>query len=133
MVAVQFVKEEGFETLEADDADQAIAISESRSEIAVLFTNIDIPGKHERFETGPCGEQPPAGHRDTHRIGSCSVAAGRSAVERPLSRQTVSCGSDDGRVAFAGWPRGTVDAGARIELKSRAMSRFAHTSLSYQA
>jgi CheY-like chemotaxis protein len=44
MAAVQFVKEEGFETLEAGDADQAIAILESRSEIAVLFTDIDMPG-----------------------------------------------------------------------------------------
>jgi hypothetical protein len=48
------------------------------------------------------------------RIGSCSVAAGRSAAERPLSRETVSCGGDDGRAAFAGWSRGTADAGARI-------------------
>jgi hypothetical protein len=44
MLAAQFVKEEGFETLEAGDADQAIAMLESRSEIAVLFTNIDLPG-----------------------------------------------------------------------------------------
>jgi two-component system, response regulator PdtaR len=44
MVAVEFVKQEGFETLEAGDADQAIAILESRPEIAVLFTNIDMPG-----------------------------------------------------------------------------------------
>jgi FixJ family two-component response regulator len=44
MVAVEFVKQEGFETLEASDADQAIAILESRPEIAVLFTNIDMPG-----------------------------------------------------------------------------------------
>jgi CheY-like chemotaxis protein len=44
MVAVQFVKEEAFETLEADDADQALAMLESWSEIAVLFTNIDMPG-----------------------------------------------------------------------------------------
>jgi two-component system, response regulator PdtaR len=44
MLAVQFLKEEGFETLEAGDADQAVAMLESRSEIAVLFTNIDLPG-----------------------------------------------------------------------------------------
>jgi two-component system, response regulator PdtaR len=44
MAVVQFVKDEGFETLEAGDADQAIAILESRSEIAVLFTDIDMPG-----------------------------------------------------------------------------------------
>jgi two-component system, response regulator PdtaR len=44
MLAAQFLKEEGFETLEAGDADQAVAMLESRSEIAVLFTNIDMHG-----------------------------------------------------------------------------------------
>jgi CheY-like chemotaxis protein len=44
ILAVEFVEEAGFKTLEAGDADQAIAILESRSEIAVLFTDIDMPG-----------------------------------------------------------------------------------------
>jgi len=44
VLAVEFVEEAGFETLEAGDADQAIAILESRSEIAVLFTDINMPG-----------------------------------------------------------------------------------------
>jgi DNA-binding NtrC family response regulator len=44
MLAVQFLKEEGFEALEAGDADQAVAMLECRSEIAVLFTNIDTLG-----------------------------------------------------------------------------------------
>jgi CheY-like chemotaxis protein len=43
-VAVEFVKEAGFETLEACDADQAIAVLESGSKIAALFTDIDMPG-----------------------------------------------------------------------------------------
>ena len=41
---MEFVKEAGFETLEACDADQAIAVLESGSRIAVLFTDIDMPG-----------------------------------------------------------------------------------------
>jgi CheY-like chemotaxis protein len=44
MLAVEFLKDAGFETLEAADADQAIAILESCSEVAVLFTDIDMPG-----------------------------------------------------------------------------------------
>jgi CheY-like chemotaxis protein len=50
MLAVEFVKEAGFETLEASDADQAVAILESRSEIAVLFTDIDMPGSMNGLE-----------------------------------------------------------------------------------
>ena len=44
MLTAEFVNEAGFETLEAGDADQAIAILESCSEIAVLFTDINMPG-----------------------------------------------------------------------------------------
>jgi CheY-like chemotaxis protein len=44
MLAVEFVNDAGFETLEACDADEAIAILESRSKIAVLFTDINMPG-----------------------------------------------------------------------------------------
>jgi CheY-like chemotaxis protein len=44
MLAVEFVQEAGFGTLEAGDADQAIAILESCGKVAVLFTDIDMPG-----------------------------------------------------------------------------------------
>ena len=44
MLAVEFVNEAGFETLEAGNADQAIAILESCSGIGVLFTDINMPG-----------------------------------------------------------------------------------------
>jgi CheY-like chemotaxis protein len=50
MLAVEFVEEAGFEALEAGDADQAIAILESRSEIAVLFTDINMPGSMDGLE-----------------------------------------------------------------------------------
>jgi CheY-like chemotaxis protein len=44
MLTVEFVNEAGFETLEACDADQAIAILESNFKITVLFTDINMPG-----------------------------------------------------------------------------------------
>jgi CheY-like chemotaxis protein len=44
MLTVEFVNEAGFETLEACDADQAIAILETSSKITVLFTDINMPG-----------------------------------------------------------------------------------------
>jgi two-component system, response regulator PdtaR len=50
MLAVEFVEEAGFEMLEAGDADQDIAILESRSEIAVLFTDINMPGSMDGVE-----------------------------------------------------------------------------------
>ena len=45
MLTVEFVNEAGFDTVEACDADQAIAILESNSKITVLFTDINMPGR----------------------------------------------------------------------------------------
>jgi two-component system, response regulator PdtaR len=50
MLTVEFVSEAGFETLEACDADQAIAILESCSGIAVLFTDINMPGSMDGLQ-----------------------------------------------------------------------------------
>jgi CheY-like chemotaxis protein len=44
MRAVDMVEDAGFTPLEAVDADQAVAILESRSDIALLFTDIQMPG-----------------------------------------------------------------------------------------
>ena len=45
MRAVDMVEDAGFTSVEAVDADQAIAILESRSDIALLFTDIQMPGQ----------------------------------------------------------------------------------------
>ena len=45
MRAVDMVEDAGFTSIEAVDADQAIAILESRSDLALLFTDIQMPGR----------------------------------------------------------------------------------------
>jgi two-component sensor histidine kinase len=44
MRAVDMVEDAGFTSVEALDADEAVAILESRSDIALLFTDIQMPG-----------------------------------------------------------------------------------------
>ena len=44
MRAVDMVEDAGFTPVEAVDADEAVAILESRSDIALLFTDIQMPG-----------------------------------------------------------------------------------------
>src|SRR5580692_1385896 len=44
MRAVDIVEDAGFTSVEAANADQAIAILESRSDIDLLFTDIQMPG-----------------------------------------------------------------------------------------
>jgi two-component system, response regulator PdtaR len=44
MLAVDLVEEAGLIAIEARDADEAIAILESRNDIRVVFTDINMPG-----------------------------------------------------------------------------------------
>ncbi len=44
MMAVDLVLEAGFEVVEAWSADEAVSILESRSDIRVVFTDVDMPG-----------------------------------------------------------------------------------------
>jgi two-component system, response regulator PdtaR len=42
--AVEMIEDAGFEAVEAADADEAIKILESRSDIRIVFTDIQMPG-----------------------------------------------------------------------------------------
>jgi CheY-like chemotaxis protein len=44
MRAINMVEDAGYTSLEAVDADEAVAILQSRSDIALLFTDIQMPG-----------------------------------------------------------------------------------------
>jgi CheY-like chemotaxis protein len=44
MRAVDMVEDAGFTSVEAVDADEAVGILESRSDISLLFTDIQMPG-----------------------------------------------------------------------------------------
>ena len=44
MLAVEVVEEAGFFAIEARDADEAVILLESRTDIALLFTDINMPG-----------------------------------------------------------------------------------------
>jgi two-component system, response regulator PdtaR len=44
MVAVDTIQEAGYETVEASNADSAIRILESRKDIRIVFTDINMPG-----------------------------------------------------------------------------------------
>lgn len=44
MIAVDLVENAGFEAIEASNADEAVRILEARSDIRIVFTDIDMPG-----------------------------------------------------------------------------------------
>jgi len=44
MMAIDLVEEAGFEAIGAADAEEAVRILEARSDIRIVFTDIDMPG-----------------------------------------------------------------------------------------
>jgi CheY-like chemotaxis protein len=54
MMAVDMVEEAGFEAVEAADATQAVAILESRLDIRIVFTDIDMPRGMDGIKLAAC-------------------------------------------------------------------------------
>lgn len=50
MLAADVLREAGFEVLEAEDAEAALALMESSGRIAALFSDINMPGPIDGFE-----------------------------------------------------------------------------------
>lgn len=50
MLAVNMVEDAGYTSLEAVDADEAFALLQSRSDIALLFTDIQMPGSMDGLQ-----------------------------------------------------------------------------------
>ena len=50
LMAVDMLEDAGFEVLEAGTADQAWGVLERRSDIGVLFTDVDMPGSMNGFD-----------------------------------------------------------------------------------
>ena len=50
MTVMDLFEDEGFEVLEAATADEALAIFSVRSDVALLFTDVEMPGKINGYE-----------------------------------------------------------------------------------
>jgi CheY-like chemotaxis protein len=49
-LAVDVLEEAGFEVIEASNADYALIVLERRSDIRVIFTDVEMPGRLNGFE-----------------------------------------------------------------------------------
>jgi len=75
MNAVTIVEDAGFEAIEASNADEAVAILESRNDIRIVFTDIDMPGSMDGLKLAAAvrGRWPPieliltSGHVDVRK------------------------------------------------------------------
>jgi len=61
MLAVDVVEDAGFEVLEAGNSDEAVRILESRPDVRIVFTDIDMPGSMDGLKLAAAvrGRWPP--------------------------------------------------------------------------
>jgi CheY-like chemotaxis protein len=95
MDAAEIIAAAGFEVLEAATADEAIDILESRDDIRVVFTDIQMPGSMDglKLARAVSGRWPPikivatSGHV---RIGPDDLPAGGRFVPKPYSAVQIT-------------------------------------------
>jgi CheY-like chemotaxis protein len=95
MDAANIIKDAGFDVLEASNADEAIAILESRNDVAVVFTDIQMPGSMDGLKLARAvrGRWPPI--KIVTTSGQCVVEAtdlpeGGRFLPKPYSPMQVS-------------------------------------------
>ena len=95
MDAVDMIEAAGFEVVEAANADQAIEILEARSDITVIFTDIQMPGSMDGLKLARAvrGRWPPikivatSGH--VH-VGKTDLPEGGRFLAKPYSPAQVT-------------------------------------------
>jgi CheY-like chemotaxis protein len=94
MTAVDVVEDAGLDAIEASDADEAMGILESRNDISVLFTDIDMPGSMNGVELAhwarssamPIGIVLTSGH---HKLGDDALPVESVFFPKPYDFDTV--------------------------------------------
>jgi CheY-like chemotaxis protein len=93
--AIEAIETAGFDVIEAADADQAIAILEQRSDIRVVFTDVQMPGSMDGLKLAHFVKDrwPPikiiatSGHA---RIGESDLPAGSRFLSKPYAAAEIA-------------------------------------------
>lgn len=94
MAAADIFEDAGFEALEAADAQQAILLLESRHDIILLFTDVDMPGvmdgiqlaEHVRERWPPIGLVVVSGHLE---LSAGMLPVGAAFLTKPYTEEAV--------------------------------------------
>lgn len=81
-IAVEFIEEAGFDVIEAENADAAVAILEARTDIRIVFTDIDMPGSMDGMKLA-------AAVRDRWPPIEIVIVSGHHRVSDPLPDRAV--------------------------------------------
>jgi DNA-binding NtrC family response regulator len=94
MAIADAVEEAGFEVIESGNADEAVLILESRSDVRIVFTDIDMPGSMDGMKLAAAvrGRWPPieiiltSGH---HRIPHGDLPARSIFIPKPYAAELI--------------------------------------------
>ena len=105
--AVQIAEDEGFEVIEAANADEAIEILESRNDIRDHIHGHTHARVHGRAKTCSCRASSMAANQDHCNIGSRVPERARSAGGRSFLSQAICAGTSSSRTSKMGvtWER----------------------------
>jgi CheY-like chemotaxis protein len=100
MDAVDMIAAAGFEVVEAANADQAIDIMESRRDITVVFTDIQMPGSMDGLKLARAVRgRWMAPDQDCRNFRPPPCQGNRSARRRPVPAETLQSGAACRRAA----------------------------------
>ena len=93
--AAEMIEATGFEVIEAANADQAIEVLEARSDIAVIFTDIQMPGSMDGLKLARAvrGRWPPIKIIATSgrlNVGDVDLPEGGRFLPKPYSHAQVA-------------------------------------------
>jgi two-component system, response regulator PdtaR len=94
-IAIEMIEADGFDVIEATGADDAILILEQRSDIRLIFTDIDMPGSMDGLKLAHFvkGRWPPikiiatSGHA---KIAESDLPEGSRFLAKPYAAATVT-------------------------------------------
>ena len=95
MSAVAMIEDAGFEVLQGGDADEAITMLESRSDIRLVFTDIQMPGSMDGLKLAAAvkGRWPPIKIIATsgrHLIRDSDLPEGALFLSKPYTSEGIS-------------------------------------------
>ncbi len=102
MRAVDIVEDAGFTAVEAVNADEALSILESRSDISLLFSDIQMPGSMDGLKLAHAVHDRWPAIKIILVSGQVKVVRRGQAGRQPLLRQAAGSEADDRRTAGDG-------------------------------
>ena len=125
MRAVDIVEDAGFRSVEAVNADEAMSILESRSDISLLFTDIQMPGSMDGLKLAHAVHNRWPDIKIILVSGQVKPSEAEQAGRQPLLRQAAGDAANDHRIADHGgrWRAEDRSEPDRVRRRRRPFTR----------